>query len=81
MKIPPLVAHTAVLLVAASLLAACGQSSTTSITPREIAQDTYCALDGMLLAERCGVPSAASLRTRLEAPALAPAACVAKDRV
>ncbi|MCK6395934.1 nitrous oxide reductase accessory protein NosL [Zoogloea sp.] len=54
MKIPPLLAHTAVLLVAASLLAACGQNSTSTVTPREIAQDTYCALDGMLLADYPG---------------------------
>ena len=54
MKIPPLVAHTAVLLLAAGLLAACGQNSTSTVTPKEIAQDTYCALDGMLLADYPG---------------------------
>lgn len=54
MKIPPLLAHTAVLLLAAGLLAACGQNSTSTVTPKEIAQDTYCALDGMLLADYPG---------------------------
>ena len=54
MKIPPLLAHTAVLLLAAGLLAACGQNSTSTVNPKEIAQDTYCALDGMLLADYPG---------------------------
>jgi hypothetical protein len=43
-----------VLLLAAGLLAACGQNSTSTVTPKEIAQDTYCALDGMLLADYPG---------------------------
>ncbi|WP_347250317.1 nitrous oxide reductase accessory protein NosL [Zoogloea sp.] len=55
MKIPPLVAHTLVLLLAAGLLAACGQNNGASaVTPKDTAQDTYCALDGMLLADYPG---------------------------
>ena len=54
MKIPPLLAHTAVLLIVATLLAACGNKADTGVAPVEIAQDSSCALDGMLLADYPG---------------------------
>jgi len=54
MKIPPLLAHTAVLLIVATLLAACGNQADTGVAPVEIAQDSSCALDGMLLADYPG---------------------------
>jgi len=54
MKIPPLVAHTVVLLLAATLLAACGKSTDKAAAPVEIARDSYCALDGMLLGDYPG---------------------------
>ena len=46
--------HTAALLVAASLLTACSKSADAPVAPTEIAKDTYCALDGMLLADYPG---------------------------
>jgi copper chaperone NosL len=46
--------HTAALLVAASLLTACTKSADAPVAPTEIAKDTYCALDGMLLADYPG---------------------------
>lgn len=54
MKIPPLVAHTAALLLAVSLLTACGQSTDTRVAPVEIGKDTSCSLDGMLLGDYPG---------------------------
>ncbi len=54
MKVPPLVTHTVVLLLAATLLAACGKSTDTAVAPVEIARDSYCALDGMLLGDYPG---------------------------
>lgn len=54
MKIPPLLAHTAVLLIVATLLAACGNQADTGVAPVEISQDSSCALDGMLLADYPG---------------------------
>ena len=54
MKIPPLAAHTAALLLAVSLLAACGQTTDTRVAPVEIGKDTSCSLDGMLLGDYPG---------------------------
>lgn len=54
MKIPPLLAHVAVLLLAATLLAACGPAATGTAAPREITRESFCALDGMLLADYPG---------------------------
>ncbi len=54
MKVPALVVHTAALLVAASLLAACGNNADTAVAAKEIGKDTACALDGMLLADYPG---------------------------
>ncbi len=54
MKVPALAVHTAALLVAASLLAACSQSADTTVAAKEIGKDTSCALDGMLLADYPG---------------------------
>ena len=54
MKIPPLLAHTAVLLIVATLLAACSNQADTGVAPVEISQDSSCALDGMLLADYPG---------------------------
>ena len=51
MKIPPLLVHSLIVLLAASLLTACGKSADTTVAPVEIAKDTYCSLDGMLLAD------------------------------
>ena len=45
---------TAALLLTASLLAACSQTANAPVAPKEIAQDSYCALDGMLLADYPG---------------------------
>lgn len=45
---------TAALLLTASLLSACSQTADAPVAPKEIAQDTYCALDGMLLADYPG---------------------------
>lgn len=46
--------ETAILLLATSLLVACGKTTETPVAPKEIAQDTYCALDGMLLSDYPG---------------------------
>ena len=58
MKIPPrlglILAHTTILLLAAGLLAACGQTTDTQVAPAEITQDSACALDGMLLSDYPG---------------------------
>ncbi|MDD3354719.1 nitrous oxide reductase accessory protein NosL [Zoogloea sp.] len=54
MNILPLALRAAALLVTATLLSACGKSSDTPAAPQEIARDTYCTLDGMLLADYPG---------------------------
>ncbi len=46
--------RTAALLVSVALLAACSKTADAPVAPKEIAQDTYCALDGMLLADYPG---------------------------
>jgi len=58
MKFPlharPLALRSAALLLAVGLLAACGKTADAPVAPKEIAQDSYCALDGMLLADYPG---------------------------
>lgn len=54
MKVAPLVTHTVVLLLVASLMAACGKTADNTVTPVEITKDSYCSLDGMLLGDYPG---------------------------
>ena len=54
MKVAPLVTHTVVLLLVASLMAACGKTPDNTVTPVEITKDSYCSLDGMLLGDYPG---------------------------
>lgn len=54
LRLPPLVLHTATLLLVAGLLAACGKTDDTSAGPKDIAKETACALDGMFLADYPG---------------------------
>ena len=54
MKVPALVTHTVVLLLVASLMAACGKTADNTVTPVEITKDSYCSLDGMLLGDYPG---------------------------
>lgn len=46
--------RTALLLAGALLLAACGKSSNAPVTAQDITQESFCALDGMLLADYPG---------------------------
>lgn len=71
MKLPrsvlPLVLHTAALLVAVSLLSACGKQAGNNVGPAEITKESACALDGMYLADYPG-PKAQILYEGAPAP-------------
>ena len=54
MKLPLRLTRRLVVLSAIGMLAACGKGGDSTVAPVEIAKDTACALDGMLLADYPG---------------------------
>ena len=65
--VPPLLLHTAALLLATGLLTACDKHDHASAGPAEITKETACALDGMYLADYPG-PKAQILYEGASAP-------------